>query len=206
MSFHSPAYLASLDADKRRSLASAHTAIGYHPETQDELLIPNADRYAGMYVLGVQGTGKSGLLQNLIKADMESGQAITMIDAHGDLTQAVISQIPTHRLQHTYLLDMEDEAFPFGVNIFSTGILRSSLAQTQAVERLMHIFEVLWPDVLSQQNLPRYIRAAAITFLANPGSTLVDMHSFLSDQSVRQAMLKNVTDSTVLQFWHTPIR
>ena len=203
MPFVSQPYMASLSADQHRSLVSAHTNIGYHPETYDELHIPQIDRYAGTYVLGVQGSGKSGLMQNLIVADMQAGHAVTVIDPHGDLTAACLHHVPPERMQDVFLLDMEDEGFPFGVNIFSTGKLTSSLAATQAVERLMHIFEVLWPDVLSQQNLPRYVRAAAITFLCNPGSTLVDMHSFLQDGAVRSKMLANVTDPTVRQFWHT---
>src|SRR6266852_1246501 len=194
--------MAGLSVEQRRVLDSTHTSVGYHPETHDELYVPNIDRYSGSYVLGVQGYGKSGLLQNLIEADMQSGHAVIVIDPHGDLTLACLSHVPTHRLQDTFLLDMEDERYPFGCNIFSSGKLTSSVAQTQAVERLMHIFEGLWPDVLSQQNLPRYVRAAALTFLANPGTTLVDMHTFLLDQSYRMQLLNNVTDNSVRLFWH----
>lgn len=166
MPFLSRPYLASLDAGKKHSL----NFIGYHPETLDELHIPHVDRYSGTYVLGVQGSGKSGLLQNMIARDMDAGNAVIVIDPHGDLTLACLNHVPPERIPHTYLLDMEDESWPFGCNIFTTGKLTSSLKQTQAVERLMHIFEVLWPDVLSQQNLPRYVRAAALTFLDNPGT------------------------------------
>src|SRR5581483_9873762 len=108
-----------------------------------------------------------------------------------------------YRLNQTYLLDMEDEAYPFGVNVFATGKLETSVAATQAVERIMHIFEVLWADVLSQQNLPRYVRAATITLLSNPGSTLVDMYRFLLDDQVRKRMLQRITEPTVRQFWQT---
>ena len=199
MPFVSEPFMASLTPDQRRSIA----AIGYHPDTEDTLFIPNLDRYAGMYLLGVQGSGKTNLLLNLIVADINAGNSVVVADPHGDLIQNILSQVPDGRLKDTHLLDMEDEAYPFGVNIFSTGKLQSSLAQTQAVERLMHIFEVLWPDVLSQQNLPRYMRAAAITFLANPGTTLVDMQTFLQDQAYRNRLLANVADPTVRQFWHT---
>jgi hypothetical protein len=185
------------------SYVDSHTLFGYHPETQDKLFIPQSDRYAGTYILGVQGSGKSALLQNLINADMQAGHAVTVIDAHGDLTQNCLSLVPDHRLPHTYLLDMEDESFPFGCNIFSTGRLTNSLATTQAVERLMHIFEVLWPEVIGQQNLPRYVRGAALTLLANPGSTLLDMYTFLQDQTYRARLLGNIADPTVRQFWHT---
>jgi Type IV secretion-system coupling protein DNA-binding domain len=85
----------------------------------------------------------------------------------------------------------------------STGRLHNSLALTQAVERIMHIFAVLWPEVVSQQNLPRYLRAAIITLLANPGTTLVDMYTLLQDQSYRARLLNNaVLDPSVRQFWH----
>jgi hypothetical protein len=73
----------------------------------------------------------------------------------------------------------------------------SSITQIQAVDRVMHVFEVLWRDVLNQQHLPRYVRAATIVLLANPGSTLVDMHRLFLDDAVRMEMLKNVTDQTV---------
>jgi hypothetical protein len=79
----------------------------------------------------------------------------------------------------------------------------SSITQIQAVDRVMHVFEVLWRDVLNQQHLPRYVRAATIVLLANPGSTLVDMHRLFLDDAVRMEMLKNVTDQTVRQFWLT---
>src|SRR5258708_2660848 len=65
----------------------------------------------------------------------------------------------------------------------------------------MHFFEVLWGDVLGQQNLPRYLRAATIALFSNPGSTLVDMYDFLLNDSLREKMLKNVSDPTIKQFW-----
>ncbi|HVB22289.1 MAG TPA: hypothetical protein VNG51_10115 [Ktedonobacteraceae bacterium] len=203
MPFVSSAYAAFEGAEGYSHLQRSHVNVGYHPETGDDLLIPDSDRYAGTYILGVQGSGKSGLLEQLIAADITTGHAVIVIDPHGDLVMKCLSHIPPSRLNDTYLLDMEDEDYPFGVNIFSSGSKQSSVAQTQAVERLMHIFEVLWPDVLSQQNLPRYVRAAAITFLANPGATLVDMYRFLLDASVRAAMLQHVTDSSVRTFWQS---
>lgn len=201
MSFISEAYLQHISEDKRRHLMRDSVTLGYHPETLDILTVPTVDRYAGTYVLGVQGVGKSGLLENLIAQDAEGGNAIIVIDPHGDLIAHVLSQLPPHRTADTYLLDMEDEAYPFGINLFYTEKLSSSVAKTWAVDRLMHIFEVLWADVLAQQNLPRYVRAATMVFLDNPGATLVDMYAFLLDDEVRQRLLQNVSDPTVRQFW-----
>jgi hypothetical protein len=197
MPWVSQPFLASLSADQRRALFS----LGWHPDTHDVFFVPTRDRHAGMYVLGVQGSGKSSLLQNLITADMHAGNAVIVIDPHGDLASACLSYIPTPRLPQTFVLDMADEAYPFGVNLFSTGVIADELARSQAVERIMHIFEVLWEDVLSQANLPRYLRMATLVFLANPGKTLVDMYDFFLDDAVRRQMLAAVTDPTVKQFW-----
>ncbi len=203
MPFVSSTYLENVSDEKRRAFVSSHMPLGYHPETRDTLMLADIDRYAGTYILGVQGSGKSGLLQNLIAHDHAAGNAVIVIDPHGDLTTDCIAQLPDHKLSVSYLLDMEDEAYPFGLNVFDNHKARTGVDQARAVDRLMHIFEVLWPDVLSQQHLPRYVRAATIVFLANPGATLVDMHAFLLDASVRYRMLKNVTDPTVQQFWQT---
>ena len=203
MPFMSDAYFQALSPDKQKELLKTHLLLGYQPETHDHLCVPDVDRYAGMYVCGVQGVGKSGLLENIIAHDAQAGNAEIVLDAHGDLIAHCLAQLPPDRLAKTYLLDMEDEQFPFGVNVFATGKLDTDLARTQAVERIMHIFEVLWTDVLSQQNLPRYVRAATITLLANPGSTLVDMYAMLTNESYRARLLANVTDTGVTQFWKT---
>ncbi len=182
------------------------THLGYHPETIDAFFLPSQDRYAGLYVLGVQGVGKSSLLENLIADDIAKGHAVIVIDPHGDLVDHVIAQVPEtdiakeagqQILSRMFLLDMQDEDHPFGVNVFAEKRGQTTIAQTQAVDRVMHIFEVLWGDVVGQQNLPRYLRATTIALFSNPGSTLVDMYDFLLDGSLREKMLANVADPTI---------
>lgn len=203
MPFMSQDYLLHISDEKRDQVFRTNAQLGYQPETSDSLLLPDKDRYAGTYVLGVQGVGKSGLLENLIAFDAQAGNAVIVIDPHGDLTMNCLAALPSHLLAQTYLVDMEDEAYPFGVNVFATSKLESSIALARAVDRILHIFEVLWPDVLSQQHLPRYVRAATIALLCCPGSTLVDVYMFLLDDQVRTRMLQHVTDPTVRQFWQT---
>lgn len=201
MPFTSQAYVKYLDATTRAQLEAEHAPLGVHPKTGDMFYLPARDRYAGMYVMGVQGVGKSGFLETLIRHDCQIGNAVVVIDPHGDVTRNCLAALPDERVSQAYLLDMEDEVFPFGVNLFAVGSLDNDIKRTQAVDRIMHLFEVLWDEVLSQQNLPRYVRAATITLLANPGATLVDMYDFFMDDAVRQRMVRNVTDPTVRQFW-----
>lgn len=200
MPFVSRPYLAGASAAERQAFLKQHIKLGYHPETQDDLYIRTLDRYSGLYICGMPGSGKSGLLENMIIQDA-ADKAEIVLDPHMDLIAKCIGGIPPGRLPQTYVLDMADESYPFGINVFSTGQLSSDMDKTQAVERILHIFEVLWPDVLSQQHLPRYLRMATHVFIANPGTTLVDMYTFLLDDAFRRQLMQNVSDPTIKQFW-----
>ena len=201
MPFLSRAHIEHLHAEQRERLLSSHMMLGRHPKSNDVLLLAELDRYSGLTITGKPGSGKSGLLENMITYDASVGNAVIVLDPHLDLIDHCVSSLPPQRIGDTYVLDMTDETHPFGVNIFATGELLTDIDRTQAVERILHVFEVLWPDVLSQQNLPRYLRMATIVFLANPGKTLVDMYDFLLDDATRRQMLQAVTDPTVKQFW-----
>jgi hypothetical protein len=193
---------ASVNSEKQERLSRTHVQLGYHPETCDSLLLSDHDRYAGTYVIGAQGVGKSALLEKLIALDAAGNNAaVIVIDPHGDVTTHCLAELPPQRLASTYLLDLEDEGYPFGLNVFAVGSLDSSIGQARTVDRILHVFEALWPDLLAQQQLPRYLRAATVALLANPGTTLVDMHTFLLDEEMRKTMLKHVTDPAVQQFW-----
>lgn len=191
----------SLSDKKKDEIVTSSIMLGQHPKTSDMFTVSNIDRFSGTYILGVQGMGKSGLLENMIYADAFLGKALIVIDPHGDLVDHCIAQLPKTAVPSARVLDMEDEEEPFGINVFSNKEIKTSTDLTQAVDRVMHIFEVLWPDVLNQQNLPTYLRGATIALLSNPGCTLVDMQAFLLDASLRHKLLQNVTEPSVANFW-----
>lgn len=169
--------------------------------TGEPVSVSDIVRQSGMYVLGIQGRGKSSLLEQIIYQDICKGYSVIILDPHGDLIDHCIAQMPADRLKDAYLLDLEDETHPFGVNLFSAKKHTSAIAQTQAVDRVMHVFEAVWGDVLKQQNLPRYLRAGILTLMQNPGTTLVDLYPFLQLDDYRQKLLRNVRDDGIKQFW-----
>src|SRR5258707_13193513 len=52
--------------------------------------IKKADRRAHMYIIGKTGTGKSTLLETLIRQDIENGDGLALLDPHGDLVEKVL--------------------------------------------------------------------------------------------------------------------
>lgn len=207
MPFRSQAEIARLGRDAFGKLLAETRQIGLHPQTHDPFLVSQLYRTMGMYILGNQGQGKTRQLQSLIHQDIFSDVATIVLDPHLDLTRDCIAalplELPRELLNKIYLLDMEDEEYPFGLNVFAGVDYRSQMSYTQSVERIMHIFAVLWPEVMNQAYLPRYLRAAIITLAANRGATLVDMYTFLTNDGFRQRMLQNVYDQSVRGFWQT---
>ena len=197
VSFVTRAYLERMPAGERMR----HMPLGYHPGTGDVLLVSDTDRYAGMRILGKAGYGKSGLLEWMIHQDAVHGNAVIVIDPHADLITNCIAGLPLNCVARTYLLDMTDEEYPFGINVFAHKPFTSSVERTQAVSRITHIFQVLWPDVMDQQSFPTYVRTAIIALLANPGTTLMDMDRFLTEKPLRDQMLANVHDEKTLAHW-----
>lgn len=76
MPFTSQAYLKYLDTATRALLEAENAPLGAHPKTGDTFYLPERDRYAGTYVMGVQGVGKSGFLETLIHHDCQVGKAV----------------------------------------------------------------------------------------------------------------------------------
>jgi hypothetical protein len=202
LSFVSSAYLNSLSFAERMRVLYTHVPLGHHPDTYDQLMLPDRDRFAGMYVVGKQETGKSSFLENLATFDAAVENALFFLDPHGDAVMNVIAALPPQCLPRVSLLDIKDEAYPFGLNLFATGELTTSYALSQAVARIEHLFYVLWPEVLKQQHLPLYLHMAIIALLSSPGRTLVDMDLFLTSEDVRAEILGQATPS-VREWWHT---
>lgn len=187
---------------ERDQLMLDNVSLGYHPDSKDVFFLPDADRFMGTYVIGQPGIGKSSLLQSLIETDVLVGRAVIVVDPHGDLIDECLAQLPSHRVAHAYVLDMTDEAYPFGVNLFTHGAINTEAERTQVIDRITHVFDELWPEVQRQQNLPMYIRMAILALLATPGATLVDLLNFLLEDDFRAAILRHPgVDSSVRQWW-----
>ncbi|MGE0853792.1 MAG: DUF87 domain-containing protein [Hyphomicrobiaceae bacterium] len=74
-----------------------------------------ADLRRHLYVVGKTGTGKSTLLYNLMRADLEAGRGFALLDPHGDLATAVADATPAWRIERGVIyLDPSDLSHPVG--------------------------------------------------------------------------------------------
>jgi hypothetical protein len=127
--------------------------LGTDVQTGQIVEIPKTSRLQGLYILGIQGTGKSGLIENLIIQDIKQGIGVGLLDPHGDLTQAVLSRLPSKRfvdgVEHktekdVIYLDLAEYRYPFGINLFTCADPSDPGAVSEAASKVMHIFKKLW--------------------------------------------------------------
>jgi hypothetical protein len=163
--------------------------------------ISDVDRQAGLYIDGVQRMGKSSLLENLIYQDLVKGFAVIMLDAHGDLINDVIAKMPQERINFTYLLDITDIDYPFGINLFYCKDPSDRKERARTVGRVVGVFRKIFPEIERQQYAPHMLEAIAETFIDNQGHTLADIKRLLTDSEFRTRLVRQVTSRGVRSYW-----
>lgn len=150
-----------------------------------------------IHIIGVPGTGKSSLLFNLIRQDIEAGEGVALLDPHGDLVDQILTVIPPERIKDVILLDPSDEEFSIGFNILSA---HSDLENARLASDLVSIFRRLstaWGDQMGS-----VLTNAILAFLeSSRGGTLIDLRRFLLESAFRERVLQTVGDPDIVYYW-----
>src|ERR1700680_3794594 len=103
----------------KRRCCMTFSLLGIDTQTGQRVELPKSSRLQGLYIIGIQGTGKSGLIENLIIQDIKQDIGVCLLDPHGDLTNAVLARLPDRREHDVILLDLAEYRYPFGINLFT---------------------------------------------------------------------------------------
>ena len=154
-------------------------------------------RVRHLHIIGASGTGKSTLLFNLIRQDIENGEGIAVLDPHGDLVDRILGIIPANRIGDVVLVDPSDEQFSVGFNILSA---HSDLEKNLLASDLVSVFQrlsVSWGDQMGS-----VLNNAILAFLESPRrATLADLRRFLIEPAFRADFLNTVDDPSLLYYW-----
>ncbi len=149
------------------------------------------------HIIGASGTGKSTLLFNLIRQDIQNGEGVALLDPHGDLVDKILSIIPPNRINDVVLVDPSDAEYSVGFNILSA---HSELEKDLLASDLVSVFERLstsWGDQMNS-----VLQNAILAFLeSDRRGTVADMRRFLIEPAFRNDFLKSVKDSEVIYYW-----
>lgn len=161
--------------------------------------IKQADRRAHLYLIGKTGTGKSTLLETLMRSDISSGRGLALLDPHGDLVKKIKANLPWSRRDDVIDFDVADSNQPYGFNPLSNVAVDK---RPLACSGLIQVFKHLWSDSWGPR-LEYILRNCLLSLLDYPNATLADILKLLSDKDFRNNVIPFIQNEQVKGFWLT---
>jgi hypothetical protein len=155
------------------------------------------DRRRHLYLVGKSGTGKSCLLELLVKSDIEQGYGCAVLDPHGDLVDDILRFVPKHRVNDVVIFDPSDMDHPPSFNpmipIRPDQKMRVALGFLDTFKRVL---SSAWSE-----RMDYVLRYSMIALLNVPGTSIVSLRRLLSDDDFRREVVRRSNDDSVRRFW-----
>ncbi|MBL8158145.1 ATP-binding protein [bacterium] len=162
------------------------------------------DRLRHCYVIGQTGTGKTGLIKNMIIQDMRNGEGVAFIDPHGNDIEDVLAAVPPERIEDVIYFDPAHSDRPMGLNMLEYDLSRPEM-KTFVIDEVYQIFRKLYADVPEAFGpmFEQYYRNAVQLVVEDPdtGSTFLEIPRVFADKSFRDLKLSRCNNPVIVQFW-----
>ena len=163
----------------------------------DKFGIKRADRRRHLYVVGKSGSGKSKLIELLVKADLEAGKGVGVLDPHGDLVDNCMKYVPEHRIKDVIYFDPADLEFPVSFNPMENVAEEQKMQVTIGfIQIFKKLFGSNWTD-----RLEHVLRYTVLALLDSPNTTVLSILKMLTDKNYRQNIVSRIQDNVVKNFW-----
>jgi len=163
----------------------------------DKFGIKRADRRRHLYVIGKSGSGKSKLLELLVKEDIEAGKGVAVLDPHGDLVDNIMEFVPKERVKDVIYFDPADTDFPISFNPMENVAEAQKMQVTIGfIQIFKKLFGSNWTD-----RLEHVLRYTVLALLDSPNTTVLSILKMLTDKNYRQNIVSRIKDNVVKNFW-----
>jgi Type IV secretion-system coupling protein DNA-binding domain len=159
--------------------------------------IRQADRRAHMYIIGKTGTGKSTLLETMVRQDIEAGRGVALFDPHGDLVERVVALVQEKRKDDLVYFNVPDASRLLGFNPLESVPLPK---RAVAASGMLEVFKKIWADSWGPR-LEHILRNALLALLDQPQATLVDILRLMDEPGFRRIAASRVHNAQVRRFW-----
>ncbi len=163
--------------------------------------IKTADRRRHVYIIGMTGVGKSTLMENMIRQDIEEGRGVAVIDPHGSLAEAALGFVPAVRAEDVIYFNPADIERPIGLNILEADTPEEMDFVTQ--EMISIFYKLVTDPSMIGPMFEHNMRNAMLTLMSDkehPG-TIAEIPRIFTDEEFQRYKLKYVTDPMVRAFW-----
>lgn len=169
------------------------------------LVLPASLRDKHLYIAGATGTGKSKLLEHLIRQDIianrASGCGMLVIDPHGSLYDSLMAWMTMTNLRRPVIpIDMREADWVVAYNVLRR---RTDANPSVIVENFVQAMAHVWGQSGTDQT-PLFARWAGNTLRAlyERNFTLADAMHLLSDRAeVREGMTRTLQEPMARRDW-----
>lgn len=170
------------------------------PGTSVPIGIAVTDALRHTHLYGPTGAGKSTLLLHLIKADIDAGRSVVVIDPKRDLAMDTLTLIPQNRTDQVAIIDPFLER-PAGVNPFA-GLRGPGADDRRALvaEIMLDLFRGLFPHSFGPLTADT-LHASFLTLTYVPDASLAALPRLLTDHRYRRKVVATISEPSLLEFW-----
>lgn len=182
------------------SIGAGHSFVlgeNMHQGVATQVSLSTEQRLRHVHVIGKTGTGKSTLLVNMIKQDIEAGMGVAVLDPHGDLIDRIVEQVPEKRFENVILFDPGDLEHPVGFNMLQARSETEKIVLSSDLADIFRRFSTSWGDQMTTV----LSNAIAAMLESGTGGTLIELKRFLLDKEFRGPVLKQGVDPEIVYFW-----
>ena len=180
----------------------------YQPKRKENMHLSISERLRHLYILGATGTGKSKLLEFLIRQDILAGRGLCFIDPHGDLYQNILDFLAGYCSANNdpetsekiskrlVLIDPACTEWAMGFNPLEAIDVNP---YSQALE-FMGILKKLWSDAYWGPRMEELMRNTMVT-LSLHGYTLLETKQILTDPLFRGRLVEDLPEGEIKEYW-----
>jgi hypothetical protein len=164
-----------------------------------EIRMKREDRFRHFYVIGQTGTGKSSIMQVMIRQDLRNGDGVAIVDPHGSLIEDILPFIPRERADDVIYFHPGDMDRPMGLNLLEGD---SWEEKEYVASEAMNIMIKLFNEEIFGPRIQDYFRNGCLTLMSDPeGGALTDIVRLFTDDDYQKLKVEHVKNPIVRSFW-----
>jgi hypothetical protein len=174
--------------------------LGYDRLTGAPVSLTPKMRAEHLLLLGATNTGKTTLMENMVRQDIDAGNGVLVLDPHGDLYERLLKYccVKSSYLKRLYLINPSDDSRRIGINYFDMPGLDIDSRVRLMLNGLYKAFGQS-PDE-TKVLLERWGKAS-LRALEPAGLTLAELYYLLVNPEFREAVLSRIKDPFVRAEW-----
>ena len=194
--------LAELQSNSRRPFDPTCIVLG-RDEQDRPLMLPERARLEHMHVIGATGSGKSNLLEHMIRQDILLGRGVCVVDPHGNhpdsLYRSLLLWLAKQGLDKKrviHLIDPNAQSHSVGFNPLDRGDAETTFSVV--AEAMFEAFERMWGEDGNSKPTIQRVLTAIFTALGEQGLTLAEARLLFDPKDshgIRALVLQKLEDS-----------